>query len=342
MPVGPHLARVLTALNKGQPDRIPSFEWEIDDKIIQALTPGGDIYDFIEWADLDGVVIFADSRKKYLDSVTYIDEWGVTLRKTEEYYPIPIDYPIKVSADLAKLALPDPCSEWHFKSLAEAVDRFKGKRAIIFRVQDSYSIPRYLRGVENVMMDFIQNTELLRQLVDIAVDYNSRLAHCAVKLGADAIFTSDDYADNRGPMMSPRHFRQFLLPGLRQVVQAVHNAGVPFIKHTDGNIMPILDDIIQAGVDCIDPLDPLGGMSVPLVKAMYGTSVCIKGNINIGGALSLGTPDEVRLETQACIQAGKPGGAFILSTSNSIMSCIRPDNYVAMMETLRQYGSYEK
>ena len=263
MPVGEHLARVMTALHRGQPDRIPSFEWEIDEKIIQALTPGGDIYDFIEWADLDGIAIFADSRKRYLDAVTYLDEWGVTLRKTEEYYPIPIDEPIKDPADLAKLKPPDPCSEWHFKSLAEAVERFKGRRAIIFRVQDAYSIPRYLRGTENILMDFVLNPGLLRDLVEIGVDYNSRLARCAVELGADAIFTSDDYADNRGPMMSPRHFREFMLPGLQQVVRAVHDAGVPMIKHTDGNIMPILEDIIQAGVDCIDPLDPLGGMSVP-------------------------------------------------------------------------------
>lgn len=336
----PHFERVLTALRKGQPDRIPSFEWEIDDKIIAALTPGGDIYDFIEWADLDGVAIFADSRKKYLDSSTYIDEWGVTLRKTEEYYPIPIDYPIKDPADLARLLPPDPCSEWHFKSLAEAVDRYKGKRAIIFRAQDAFSIPRYLRGMENIMMDFILNPELVRQLVEIGVEYNSALAKRAIDLGANAIFMSDDYADNRGPMMSPRHFRQFLLPGLKSVVQAIHAAGAPAIKHTDGNIWPILDDILSTGVDCIDPLDPLGNMSVAAVKEKYGTSVCIKGNVNIGGALSLGTPDEVCLETLACIQAGKPGGAYILSTSNSIMSCILPANYVAMLETLRQYGSY--
>lgn len=339
-PDGPHLKRVLTALNRGQPDRIPSFEWEIDEKIIAALVPGGDIYDFIEWADLDGIAVFADSRKKYLDSVTYLDEWGVTLRKTEEYYPIPIDYPIKEAADLAHVIPPDPCAEWHFKSLAEAVDRYKGKRAIIFRAQDAYSIPRYLRGVENIMMDFILNPGLVRQLVEIAVQYNSALAHCAVQLGADAIFMSDDYADNRGPMMSPRHFREFLLPGLKSVIHEIHAAGVPAIKHTDGNIMPILDDILSTGVDCIDPLDPLGNMSIATLKEKYGRRVCIKGNVNIGGALSLGTADEVRSETRACIQAGKPGGAYILSTSNSIMSCILPENYVAMIETLRQYGSY--
>jgi len=340
MSIGPHLTRVMTALRKGQADRIPSFEWEIDDKIIAALVPGGDIYDFIEWADLDGIAIFADSRKKYLDPTTYIDEWGVTLRKTEEYYPIPIDYPIKDEGDLARLVLPDPCSEWHFKTLEEAIQRFKGKRAIIFRAQDSFSIPRYLRGMEHIMMDFILNPELVRKLVQIGVEYNSTLAQRAIQLGADAIFTSDDYADNRGPMMSPRHFHEFLLPGLKSVVQAVHAAGVPIIKHTDGNIMPILNDILSSGVDCIDPLDPLGNMSIATLKEKYGTQVCIKGNVNIGGALSLGTPDEVRAETYACIQAGKPGGAYILSTSNSIMSCILPANYLAMIETLRQFGSY--
>ena len=66
------------------------------------------------------------------------------------------------------------------------------------------------------------------------------------------------------------------------------------IKQTDGNIMPILEDIIQAGVDCIDPLDPLGGDERAVVKEKIGAQVCLKGNINIGGALSLGTPDEVR------------------------------------------------
>ncbi len=339
-PIGSNLARVLTVLKKGQPDRIPSFEWEIDDKIINALVPGGSMYDFIELVDLDGVVIFADSKKQYLDSVTYRDEWGVVQRKTEEYYPIPIDCPIKTPEDLVNLVPPDPCSDWHFKSLEEAVSRFKGKRAIIFRAQDAFSIPRNLRGMENILMDFILNPELVRQMVEIGVEYNSALARCAVECGADAIFMSDDYADNRGPMMSPHHFHEFLLPGLKRVIQAIHSAGVPAIKHTDGNIMPILENILSTGVDCIDPLDPLGNMSIAVLKERYGTKVCIKGNVNIGGALSLGTPDEVRTETKACIQAGKPGGAYILSTSNSIMSCVLPANYLAMIETLHQYGSY--
>jgi uroporphyrinogen decarboxylase len=335
------LERVLTALRRGTPDRVPSFEWEVDDVALAALTPGGDLFDFIEWADLDAVAIFADERKRRLTETVYVDEWGVTKAKTEEYYPVPIDAPLKDPTDLKSLKVPDPRSEWHFETLAKAVDRFGGKRAVIFRAQDSFSIPRYLRGVESMLTDFILHPQLVRDMVEIAVAYNSALAQRAVELGANAIFASDDYCDNRGPMMSPRHFQEFLLPGLKQVVSAVHAAGVPFIKHTDGNARPILDDLIASGIDCLDPLDPLGGMDLAEMKARVGPRVCLKGNVNIGGALSLGTPEEVRAETLACLRAGMPGGGYILSTSNSVMASVKPENYAAMLDTLRHYGRYD-
>ena len=335
------LERVLTVLRHGIPDHVPSFEWEVDDVALAALTPGGDLFDFVEWADLDGVAIFADERKQRLSERVYIDEWGVTKVKTEEYYPVPIDAPLKEPGDLRALKPPDPCSDWHFETLAKAVDRFGGKRAIVFRTQDSYSIPRYLRGVEAMLTDLILNPDLVREMVEIAVEYNSALAKKAVEIGANAIFSSDDYCDNRGPMMSPKHFHEFLFPGLARVVSAVHAAGVPFIKHTDGNVRPILDDLMAAGIDCLDPLDPLGGMDLADMKARVGQRICLKGNVNIAGPLSLGTPDEVREETLACLRAGMPGGGYILSTSNSVMASVKPANYVAMLETWRSFGGYE-
>jgi uroporphyrinogen decarboxylase len=334
--------RVLTALRRKQPDRVPTFEWEIDDQVISALIPGGDLFDFIEWADLDGIAIFADEKKEFLDEATYIDEWGVTKRKTVEYYPFPVDEPLKDPADLGRLMIPNAHAGWHFETLNKAVNRFKGTRAIIFRAQDAFSIPRYLRGVERLMMDFILHPELVFNLVAIAVEYNSALARRAIELGADAIFMSDDYADNRGPMMSPGHFRKFLLPGLAQVVDAIHQAGGYAIKHTDGNVRPILDDLIDVGIDCLDPLDPLGGMDLREIKPQYGHRVCLKGNVNIGGHLSLGTPKQVQDETLACLRAGMEGGGYILSTSNSVMSCVKPDNYMAMLDTLRKFGGYKE
>ncbi len=333
--------RVLTALHRGIPDQVPTFEWEVDDLALAALASGGDLFDFVDQMDLDAVAVFADEHKRHLSERVYVDEWGVTKVKTEEYYPVPIDSPLKEPKDLGSLQVPDPRSDWHFETLAKAVDRFGGRRAVIFRTQDSYSIPRYLRGVEALLTDFILQPDLLRELVEIAVAYNSALARRSVELGADAIFTTDDYADNRGPMMSPRHFREFLLPGLRDIVDAIHQAGVPVIKHTDGNVRPILEDLIAAGIDCLDPLDPLGGMTLEELKPRTGGRLCLKGNVNIAGALSFGTPQDVQAETLACLRAGMPGGGYVLSTSNSVMGSVKPENYLAMLETLRRYGRYD-
>lgn len=335
------LARVMTALGRGVPDRVPTFEWEIDETVIQALVPGASLFDFVEWAKHDGVAVLADERKRYLNATTYLDEWGVTKVKTAEVYPIAIDAPIKEPGDLARLVAPDPRADYHFETLARAVDRFKGEKAIIFQSRDAFSIPRYLRGTEELMVDFVQQPDLLRSLVEVAVQYNSALAVRALELGADAIFLTDDYADNRGPMMSPRHFRTFVLPGLRRVTAAIHAAGAPVIKHTDGNVKPILEDLVSAGIDCLDPLDPLGGMDLAAVKLAYGKRVCLKGNVDIGGALSLGSPAEVSEEVRACLRAGMPGGGYILSTSNSVMASVRPENYAAMLKTLEQEGAYD-
>ena len=102
------------------------------------------------------------------------------------------------------------------------------------------------------------------------------------------------------------------------------------------------DDLVNAGIDCLDPLDPLGGMNIADMKSRVGQQVCLKGNVNIGGALSLGTPEDVREETLACLKAGMPGGGYILSTSNSVMASVKPANYVAMLETWRAYGKYPR
>lgn len=140
------LERVLTALRGGEPDRIPSFEWLIDRRVIQALYPGDDLFDFVEHAELDAVVIYADSRKEWLSDSSYIDEWGITWTVTTEEYPIGTGYPLQNAQDLAGLRIPDPCADWRFDTLRRAVERFKGKKAILFRLRDAYSLPRYLRG----------------------------------------------------------------------------------------------------------------------------------------------------------------------------------------------------
>lgn len=112
------------------------------------------------------------------------------------------------------------------------------------------------------------------------------------------------------------------------------------IKHTDGYIMPIMDMIIEAGFDCIDPIDPIAGMSLQKVKSEYGKKICIKGNVDCSKTLSFKSVNETIEETKKCLEIGMPGGGYILSSSNSIHSAVKPENYKAMLETLQKYGIY--
>lgn len=140
--------------------------------------------------------------------------------------------------------------------------------------------------------------------------------------------------------MSPAVYKTFLQHRLARVVQAVHEEGAFCVKHSDGNLWPILDMIVETGVDAINPLEPVAGMDIAEVKRRYGDRVCLIGNIDCGELLSRGTPQQVRQVVQETIRQAAPGGGYIMSSSNTIHSSVKPENYQAMIEATHLYGAY--
>ena len=159
-------------------------------------------------------------------------------------------------------------------------------------------------------------------------------------IGADFVWTGDDYAGNTGPFMSPASFRELFWPGLKRVAAGFIELHLPFIKHCDGNIWPIVDMMVNAGVTCLDPIDPAGGMDLAEVKAKFGHRVAVKGNVDCAGVLVSGTREEVVAATVEALRKGMPGGGYIWSSSNSIHASVNPENYRVMMDTLRARGRY--
>ena len=98
--------------------------------------------------------------------------------------------------------------------------------------------------------------------------------------------------------------------------------------------------IIDSGIDCLDPIDPQAGMDLGEVKEKYGRQVALKGNVDCAQLMTFGAPEEVIEATKVALRKGMPGGGFILSSSNSIHSGVKPENYVAMMQTLNEFGGY--
>jgi len=333
--------RMLSALRREEPDRVPIWELIVNRPVILALYGDISYEEFVEREDLDGVTIFEDSRVvKRIDANTYVDEWKITWTMDSNGISYPVGHPIQSEADLDRWTPPDPDADNCLDSLRSAIKRFKGEKAIVFLTHEGFEFSHYLRGMENLFMDYVMNPSLAKRMARLVMDYKHRQIENAIELGADIILTGDDYAHRQAPLMSPEHFRIFVLPYLQEAVEVAHARGVPFIKHTDGNLWPILDDIVNTGIDALDPLEPIADMDIGRVKQLYGHRIALAGNVDCGMLLCRGSEDEVRDAVKETIAKASPGGGHILASSNSIHPAVNPQNYKVMVETAREYGQY--
>lgn len=332
--------RVLNALQRKEVDRIPTFEWSIDKKVIEKISPGSTIDEFLYKMDIDACIVELDYKKEEIEPGIFRDEWGNKIEYSEEFHSLSIEGCIKTNKDFDKYSPPDPLAPHRFEPFEKARMYHDNKKAIIIRLNDVFSIPRNLLGYENLFLNIASNPALIRDLVELSVEYNLILAKEAVKRGAKIIFTGDDYAYRKGLLISPKTFNDIFYPGFQKVIKGFKELGLLVIKHTDGDIWEIIDQLIDAGIDCLDPIEPTSNMSIAKVKEKYGDRISIKGNVDCSEILTFGTAEEVIEETKRCISEGTPGYGFILSSSNTIHSGVKPENYIAMLDTLSEFGKY--
>ncbi len=155
----------------------------------------------------------------------------------------------------------------------------------------------------------------------------------------DGFALCTDYCLNTGPFLSPAQFGEFVTPYLARLTAGYRAMGFHVIKHTDGNIMPILDQIVQTGPHALHSLDPQAGVDIAEVKRRYGDRVCLIGNVNCG-LLQTGTDAEVVASCRCALQSGMPGGGYVFSTSNCVYTGMALGRYELMMEVWRNEGAY--
>jgi uroporphyrinogen decarboxylase len=333
--------RMLRALQRHEPDRVPHFEWLVDRKVRDAILPGcQDHNDFAVRVGQDAVLVDPIFRKTPLGDGRSLSEWGYVSQQTQEEHGIEVESPIQTLVDFERYTPPDPCEAPRYGAIEQALATYGDSHAVIVHLNDVFSLPRYLMGMENLLMAIVSEPELVQALVDMSVDLNLKIAREIVERGVQFAYTGDDVASNTGPLMSPRHFRKLFFPGLCRVMGGYKELGLTVIKHSDGNLWPIIDMIVDSGIDCLDPIDPQAGMNIADVKAKYGARIALKGNVDCAHLMTFGTADETVEATRAALGHGMPGGGFICSSSNSIHSGVKPENYIAMLRTIREEGHY--
>ena len=158
--------------------------------------------------------------------------------------------------------------------------------------------------------------------------------------GADGVTMCADYCFNVGPFLSPDMFREFVTPYLSEIIASHRENGLYTIKHTDGNIMPILDQLAEAKPTALHSIDPQAGVDLAEVKRILGDEVALCGNVNCG-LLQTGTDEEVRDDVLRSLRDGMPGGGFIFATSNCAFRGMPLERYEMMMELRAEYGRYD-
>jgi len=159
-----------------------------------------------------------------------------------------------------------------------------------------------------------------------------------IQAGAEVIFMCSDYCFNRGPFLSPAMFRQFVTPFLKRQIDAFHAAGAFAVKHTDGDIMPILEQLLEAGADALHSIDPQAGMDIRKMRQIVGNRLCLIGNVSCA-LVQQGPPEKIVESARYCLQhGGVDTGAYIYSTSNCIFKGVPLENYQVMLGVRRQFG----
>lgn len=155
----------------------------------------------------------------------------------------------------------------------------------------------------------------------------------------DGFALCSDYCFNVGPFLSPGQFSEFITPYLAETIAGYRDMGYYVIKHTDGNILPIVDQLVEANPHALHSIDPQAGVDLAQIKRLYGRRVCLIGNVNCG-LLQTGTDAQVVADARRALRQGMPGYGYVFSTSNCVYTGMALERYDLMLCVLDEEGIY--
>lgn len=243
---------------------------------------------------------------------------------------------VQTRADLTKVQLCDPDDLAIYEPARRFLEQYRPSGLALGCFINLGSDPVTLSmGWDHFSYALYDDPALVHTLMELYSDWFARAVRHICALGFDFIWAGDDIAFRSGPMISPRFFRQFFMPYFKRVAE---NISLPWIFHTDGNFLPLLEDLLTLGMDGLHPNEP-DAVDIRQVKQLVNGRVTLVGNIDIN-ALSLGTPDEVKALTRETIRSVGQDGRLIISSSNSLARSCRVENVLAMQSACQRYGVY--
>jgi uroporphyrinogen decarboxylase len=345
-PLDPDFSRLEAALRREEPDRVPLFEAEIAIPVQEwflgrEIGSGEDEVEFYVRAGYDFVPVLPPFFTPRL--MRQASDHGGTLSEAdrERAWLTESEGLIKTVKDVEEFPWPDP-DQVDFSSFHEIAKLLPPKMKIMGMLSPAavFGNTSQSMGLQNFSYALYDDPELLEALFEIIGSSYVKIAKKLVtmpRLGA--VFMSDDLAHTTGPLVSPAVYRKYVFPWYKKIGEVLDSAGLPFIFHSDGTLLDVLDDLVDCGVRAIHPIEPQA-MDIVEVKRKFGDRFCIFGNIDLEHTLTRGTTEEVERQVKEKIKALAPGGGYGLAASNSVPDYVKPENYRVMVESARKYGKY--
>jgi uroporphyrinogen decarboxylase len=233
---------------------------------------------------------------------------------------------------------PDPLDGRFFDGIPEKIERF-GDRFRVFQIGFSlYERAWTLRGMENLMVDFLDHPKFVRDLLAAIADYNVQQVHEALKYDIDAVYFGDDWGQQHGLQMGPRTWKEFIYPQLQRMYAAVRAGGKFVMIHSCGDVDEVFDDLIAAGLHCFNPFQP-EVMDVHGLLRQYRGRLAFHGGMSTQRTLPFGSVEDVKAETRRLLAAGADGG-YIFAPAHDVEGDVPLENVLAAIDTVQQQPSF--
>lgn len=358
-----HRERVLTALSHKEPDRCPmqiSFTPEFADRLKADMRlkgqglhnphGGGNTYELERALDEDMLLtsvgwVNGYYQDGYQQVDSYQDEWGVTW-KTIEYetpygkgrYTEPAGHPLAQDRALDTYIPPDPNRPELYQEAARVLHEFKDEYWIVGVTPTTiFESAWALRGYEQLMIDLAANPDTANQILDIPFSYHEVVTQRLVRMGVDMIWLGDDVGGQNAMLMSPRMWREYFKPRMAGLIASLRaiNPQIKIAYHTDGTVYPIIPDLIEIGLDVLNPIQPMA-MDPARLKNEYGRDLCFWGSLDIQETLPFGTPGQVNQEVITRLKTIGREGGLIIGPTHNVQLDTPLENFWTMLDTIRQ------
>jgi len=343
--------RVSAALEWREADRVPRF-WDCfwDEFVVEwkKRFPGVDVMRYFG-NDMD--VVVADETpwptraaviRESADERVVRNGWGQVQRiRSDAHFAELIEVAVPERIDPEKVVFDDPLMESRYEKRSFD-DKLQEELFLFCKVGGPYQRSTFLRGEERFWVDIMDDPGWVGALVDRVTDHLIAVGVESIrrwKMQDTGIAVFDDLAASWGPFVGPEIYERLFLPRLRRMVKAYKDAGARFVMHhSDGNVLPLLDMWVDAGIDAINPMEYRSGMDAVKIREEYGAKLILIGGLDNCGILPRGDRREVRDHVLHLLEAGR-GGGYVIGP-HSIGPDISVDTMLYVLDLLEEYGSY--